>query len=303
MKTKEQQEECEKSVGKMVELNEAVEKEHLAGMVLASVEETLNALLDAEADRLCRAQRYERSEQRCDTRAGKYERQLDTKAGRVKLQVPKLRTLPFETAIIERYQRRESSVEEALIEMYLAGVSVRRIEDITEALWGSKVSAGSNLNQKIYAEIEQWRQRPLSGKYPYVYLDGIWLKRSWGGEVKNVSVLVAIGVNENGYREVLAVSEGTKEDVASWQEFMRQLKQRGLAGVRLFISDKCLGLVASVAGKLSAGKMAAVRGALLSQRVALGAEREGESSGGDAQGDPRAGRLGGGARQGESRGE
>ena len=119
------------------------------------------------------------------------------------MQVPKLRSLPFETAIIERYQRRETSVEEALIEMYLAGVSVRRVEDITQALWGTRVSAStvSDLNQKIYKQVEEWRQQPLVGDFPYVFLDGLWLKRSWGGEVKNVSVLVAIGVAQGGYRQ------------------------------------------------------------------------------------------------------
>ena len=115
-------------------------KSHLDRVVRGSVEETLNALLDAEADRLCNAQRYERSEARRDTRAGHYERNLQTKAGEVRLKVPKLRQRTFETAIIERYRRRETSVEEALIEMYLAGVSVRRVEDITEALWGTRVS-------------------------------------------------------------------------------------------------------------------------------------------------------------------
>ncbi len=90
----------------------------------------------AEADALCGAQRYERSADRVDTRAGHYERKLLTKAGPVKLDVPRLRKLPFETQIIKRYKRCESSVEEALVEMYLAGVSVRRVEDITEALWG-----------------------------------------------------------------------------------------------------------------------------------------------------------------------
>ena len=114
-------------------------KSHLDRVVRGSVEETLNALLDAQADRLCNAQRYERSEARRDTRAGHYERKLQTKAGEVRLKVPKLRAQTFETAIIERYRRRESSVEEALIEMYLAGVSVRRVEDITEALWGTRV--------------------------------------------------------------------------------------------------------------------------------------------------------------------
>src|SRR5215470_7605599 len=111
---------------------------HLDSLVRTSVEQTLNALLDAEADVLCGAKRYERFPDRLDTRAGHYPRGLHTKAGEVTLKVPKLRTLPFETAISERYRRRESSVEEALVEMYLAGVSVRRVEDITEALWGTK---------------------------------------------------------------------------------------------------------------------------------------------------------------------
>ena len=97
-------------------------------------------------------------------------------------------------------------MEEALVEMYLAGVSVRRVEDITEALWGTKVSPGtiSNLNKKVYEKIEVWRNLPIKDEFPYVYLDGIVLKRSWAGEVSNVSVLVAIGVNSEGYRKILA---------------------------------------------------------------------------------------------------
>jgi putative transposase len=144
---------------------------HIDEAVRSSVEETLNALLDAEADQSCRAQRYERSADRRDTRAGHYERKLETKAGEVKLRVPKLRSLPFETAIIERHRRREASVEEALVEMYLAGKSVRRVEDITEALWGTRVSSGtvSRLNQKIYRHIEAWRNRTIEGEFPYVY--------------------------------------------------------------------------------------------------------------------------------------
>ena len=108
----------------------------------------MNALLDAEADFLCGARKYERTEGRKDTRAGSYDRQLHTKAGEVTLRVPKLRNLPFETAIIERYRRRETSVEEAPIEMYLAGVSVRRVEDITQALWGTRVSASTAIRSE-----------------------------------------------------------------------------------------------------------------------------------------------------------
>ena len=234
---------------KIIEINEEKVKEHLGEFVRETVEETLNAMLDAEADALCNAQRYERSPDRRDTRAGSYDRKLHTKAGEVTLKIPKLRTMTFETSIIEKYKRREISVEEAMIEMYLAGVSVRRVEDITEALWGTKVSPGtiSNLNKKIYEQIEKWRNRKLKGNYPYVYLDGIWLKRSWGGEVKNVSVLVAVGVSADGFREILGLAEGAKEDKESWKQFLRYLKGRGLTGVKLFISDKSLGLVESIA--------------------------------------------------------
>lgn len=243
-----EQETKEASFRDVIRVDEAQVRSHVDQVVRATVEETLNSLLDAEADQLCGAKRYERSPERIDTRSGHYTRKLLTKAGEVKLQVPRLRSLPFETQIIERYRRRESSVEEALVEMYLAGVSVRRVEDITEALWGTSISPStvSELNQKIYAQIEAWRNRPIEGTHAYVYLDGIWLKRSWGGEVKNVAVLVAVGVNADGYREILGVCEGAKEDTESWRGFLRHLKGRGLSGVRMFISDKCLGLVESL---------------------------------------------------------
>jgi len=236
-------------LNKVIRIDEEQIQNHLGELVRDTVEETLNKLLDAEADQLCNAARYERTELRKDTRAGYYERGLQTRAGEVKLKVPKLRQQKFETAIIERYKRRESSVEEALIEMYLAGVSVRRVEDITQALWGTRVSPGtvSNLNKKIYKRIEEWRNRPIDEPFPYLYLDGIVLKRTWGGEVRNVSVLVAIGVSASGYRKILGVCEGAKEDRAGWSGFLRHLKERGLSDVQLIISDACLGLVESIA--------------------------------------------------------
>jgi putative transposase len=233
---------------KIIHLNEGAIKLELKELVRNSVEETLNELLEKEAQELTNAARYERTEERQGYRSGHYDRNLTTTSGDVKLKVPKLKGVAFETAIIERYRRRESSVEEALIEMYLAGVSVRRVEDITEALWGTKVSAGtvSNLNKKVYGHIETWRNRPLRGKYPYVYLDGIYLKRNWGGEYENVAILIAMAVNEDGYREVIGAAEGMKEDTASWLEFLRNLKQRGLTGTQLFIGDKNLGLLEAV---------------------------------------------------------
>ena len=236
--------ENEKAISGAIKIDEKEIRTHLDGLVRQSVEDTLNALLNAEADAICQASRYQRSPDRQDTRAGSYKRKLLTKAGEVELHVPRLRTLPFETQIIERYKTKQSSVEEALIEMYLAGVSVRRVEDITEALWGAKVSSStvSELNQKIYGKIEEWRKQPITGEHPYVFVDGVYLKRSWGGEVQNVSVLVAVGVNDEGYREILGVAEGCREDKESWSNFLRYLKERGLKGVRLIVSDKCLGL-------------------------------------------------------------
>ena len=232
----------------IIQLNEEAVKVELKEIVRKSVEETLNELLDKEAEELTGAGKYERTVSRQGYRSGHYSRKLTTTSGEVRLEIPKLKGVQFETAIIERYRRRESSVEEALIEMYLAGVSVRRVEDISEALWDSRVSAStiSDLNQSAYVHIEEWRQRPLSGRYPYVYVDGIYLKRNWGGEFENVSVLVAIGVDEEGYREVIGAAEGMKEDKESWRNFLVWLKERGLNGVKLIVGDKCLGMCEAV---------------------------------------------------------
>ena len=226
---------------KIVQLNEEIIKGQLKELVRGSVEETLNELLEKEAESLTQAARYERSEARQGYRSGHYDRSLTTTSGDVTLHVPRLNGVSFETAIIERYRRRESSVEEALIEMYLAGVSVRRVEAITEALWGSKVSPAtiSELNKKSYVHIE-------GGHYPYVYVGGIYLRRNWGGEYENVSVLVAIAVNEDGFREVLGAAEGMKEDKASWVSFFQWLLRRGLDGVKLIVGDKCMGMLEAV---------------------------------------------------------
>jgi Transposase and inactivated derivatives len=154
-------------MGEVIHIDQAMVREHLDRIVVNTVQDTLNALLDAEADRLCGAGRYERSEERVDTRAGHYTRQLHTKAGEVTVKVPKLRSQPFETAIIERYKRRERSVEEALLEMYYAEVSMHRVEDHHRGLWGSRVSPStiSELNQKVAGQIEAWRNQSIEGEH------------------------------------------------------------------------------------------------------------------------------------------
>ena len=217
---------------KIVQLNEEIIKGQLKELVRGSVEETLNELLEKEAESLTQAARYERSEARQGYRSGHYDRNLTTTSGDVTLHMPRLKGVSFETAIIERYRRRESSVE-----------------DITEALWGSKVSPAtiSELNKKAYVHIEDWRNRPLQGgRYPYVYVDGIYLRRNWGGEYENVAILVAIAVNEDGFREVLGAAEGMKEDKASWVSFFQRLRGSGLDGVKLIVGDKCMGMLEAV---------------------------------------------------------
>lgn len=162
--------------------------------------------------------------------------------------MPKLKGTLFESAVIERYRRREQSVEESLIDMYLAGVSTRRVDDISQLLWGERMPSQtlSDKLRKVYDQIDEWRNRPLGGEYPYVFMDGVWHKRSWGGSVENVSVLVAIGVDDTGHREVIGVAEGMKEDKAGWEQFIRSMVERGLKGVRLVVGDRCAGLVATV---------------------------------------------------------
>ena len=292
----------EKPMGQVIQIDEARIRDHLGEMVRGTVEETLNAMLDAEADQLCGAGRYERSQARQDTRAGSYDRTLQTSAGEVNLKIPKLRRQTFETAIIERYRRRESSVEEALIEMYLAGISVRRVEDITEALWGTRVSPStvSNLNKKIYAKIEAWRNRRIEGEHPYLYLDGIVMKRTWAGEVRNVSLLVASAVNSEGFREILGICEGAKEDKSGWSAFLRHLVDRGLKGVQLIISDACRGLDGERRGIPARGALAALHGAFLPECLQPRAGNQGSRGEPHAQGHSCPGEPGRGRPQGTS---
>ena len=232
----------------ILQVDQAMLEPTLDRMVRKSVEETLNAMLDAEADEITGAARYERSGGRKAYRAGHYERDLTVKAGKMSLKVPKLKGAVFESAVIERYRRREESVEEALIDMYLAGVSTRQVDDVSQLLWGDRMPSQtlSDKLKKVYADIDEWRGRPLEQDYPYLFMDGVWHKRCWGGSVENVSILVAVGVGMDGRREVLSVAEGMKEDSESWREFIKGMLARGLKGVRLVTGDRCAGLVAAV---------------------------------------------------------
>lgn len=240
----------------IIQIDQNLFETKLDRLVTEKMTQILNAMLDAEADEITGAARYERKEGRKAYRAGHYERTLTAKAGRLELRVPKLKGAVFESAVIERYRRRESSVEEALMEMCLAGVSTRQVDDISKLLWGDRMPSQtlSDKLKRVYDDIDRWRTRPLESEYPYVFMDGVWHKRSWGGSVENVSVLVAIGVNAEGHREVIGVTEGMREDAASWEQFIRSMIERGLKGVRLVVGDRCAGLVSTVNSMLPRAK-------------------------------------------------
>jgi putative transposase len=220
-------------------------EEQIRGAVKAVLEEILEAEIAAHLG----AAPGERSEARSGYRNGSYTRGLKTRVGELEIEVPRDRAGTFRPGVFERYRRMESPLEEALLRAYLEGVSTRRVGDIAEVLSGEGLSAStmSRLNGRLSDRLQDWRERPLSGAYPYRYLDGISLVVRWGGASERVSVLVAIGVSEEGFREVLACAAGFRESEESWRGLLRGLSQRGLQGVRLVISDACAGLKAAMA--------------------------------------------------------
>jgi putative transposase len=182
----------------------------------------------------------ERTPSRRGERNGYYTRDLITPAGRIaQLRVPRDREGTFLTEVFERYKRMTGEVEEAVLEMYLQGVSTRKVAAITEGL--SRVRIGkdavSRVAQRLEEELSAWRGRPLELAYPYLYLDAAYFKVNWGGRVVDLALLVAVGVNEEGYREVLTVEPAGGERKEAWRNLLKGLVERGLRGVRLVISD------------------------------------------------------------------
>jgi putative transposase len=190
-------------------------EEEIRGAVKAVLEEILEAEIAAHLG----AAPGERTEGRRGYRNGSYTRGLVSRVGELDLTVPRDRAGTFRPGVFERYRRLESPLEEALLRAYLEGVSTRRVGDIAEALAGEGISAStlSRLNGRLSERLQAWRERPLSGAYPYLYLDGISLAVRWGGACERISVLVALGVNQAGFREVLACVAGFRESEESWR--------------------------------------------------------------------------------------
>lgn len=212
------------------------------------VQRTVQQVLEAEMTSFLGAGTYERTGERRGWRNGYKPRTLKTRVGELELMVPKDRDGEFQTELFERYQRSEKALVLAMLEMYVGGVSTRRVSAITEALCGLEVSKSqvSALTQKLDAEIAAWRMRPLTEAYPYLMVDARYEKVRQDGAVVSQGVLVVCGIDGRGFREVLGCWVAESESVASWGAVFAELKQRGLQGVRYVVSDDHAGLVKAI---------------------------------------------------------
>ena len=212
------------------------------------VQRTVQQVLEAEMTSFLGAGTYERNGERRGWRNGYKPRTLKTRVGGLELRVPKDRDGEFQTELFERYQRSEKALVLAMLQMYVEGVSTRKVSAITEALCGLEVSKSqvSALTSKLDAEIAEWRMRPLTEEYPYLIFDARYEKVRRGGAVVSQGVLVAIGISAAGCREVLGCWVAESESEASWGAVFLELKQRGLRGVRYVVSDDHAGMVKAI---------------------------------------------------------
>src|SRR5690606_157182 len=209
------------------------------------LETVLNQSLEAEVADAIGAERYERTDERQSYRNGYRTRRLTTRVGTLVLRVPQTRDGSFSTELFRRYQRSEQALVLALMEMVVQGVSTRKVTRITEELCGTSFSKStvSRLCADLDAPVEAWNERPLEARYPFLLVDALHVKVRRDGAVRSTSLLVAVGISEAGYREVLGVTIGDSETEGTWGSFFKGLKERGLRGVELIASDNHGGLV------------------------------------------------------------
>jgi putative transposase len=216
--------------------------------VSALLESVLNQILQAEATEQLQAEPYERTDERQGYRNGSYPHKLTTRVGTLALRIPRLRNGKFSTEMFARYQRSEQALVLAMMEMVINGVSTRKVTLITEELCGAQFSKStvSELCKNLDPLVESWNHRPLTEHYPFVVVDAMVTKVREDGRVRARGLLLAFGVNRQGYRELLGFWVGDSESEASWSEFFASLKQRGLRGVELIVSDQHSGLVKAI---------------------------------------------------------
>src|SRR5512138_1800658 len=213
-------------------------------LMKALVHQAVQEFLEAEMNEALQAGRGERTPGRLGYRSGYYSRSLTTRVGTLELRVPQDRDGRFSTELFERYQRSEKALVSALAEMYVQGVSTRKVKAITEELCGHGFSASaiSDINRGLDAQLEQFSQRKLEEDYPYLILDARYERVREDGTIDPRAVMIALGINGDGRRCVLAVELANRESRSSWKDFLLRLKERGLRGVELVVSDDHAGL-------------------------------------------------------------
>ena len=218
-------------------------------LLKALMKEALDEILEAEMTEALGAERGERSPGRLGYRAGYYQRGLVTRIGKLELRVPRDRDGRFSTELFERYQRSEKALVSALAEMYIQGVSTRKVKAITEELCGHTFSAStiSRINKSLDATLKRFAERPLEEAYPYLIVDARYEKVRLDGVIQSQAVLIAIGINWDGRRQVLGIELANRESRSSWKDFLTALKTRGLNGVEFVVSDDHAGLKRAVA--------------------------------------------------------
>jgi putative transposase len=218
------------------------------------VQEAVQAILEVEMAECLQADKHERSDQRLGYRSGYYRRRLITRVGTLVLRVPQDRAGHFSTQVFEQYQRSEKALVAALAQMYVQGVSTRKVAAITEELCGHEFSASSisTITARLDGQLAQFSRRPLTGAFPYVVLDARYERVREGGVIVSRAILIALGIDWEGRRQVLAVEYANRESQSSWRDFLMQLKERGLHGVQLVVSDDHPGLKAALREALPA---------------------------------------------------
>lgn len=238
----------------MAQFNITLTEEHLHGLFLSNsrdeafsklLEEIFNQVLLAQSTEQLGAEPYERTEGRRAYRNGFRDRQITTRVGTLTLRIPRHRNGQFSTELFRRYQRSEQALILAMMEMVINGVSTRKIETITEELCGKKFSKStvSALCQSLDPLIDAFRIRPLEKHYPFLMVDALYLKVRQDGRIQSRGLLIAIGINEEGHREIIGFRVANSESEGSWGDFFASLKDRGLKDVHLITSDDHKGLV------------------------------------------------------------
>lgn len=228
----------------LVKAEGSVGLEPLRDQVRELLGQAIRELMEAEVAALCGAEYRERTPERHNSRNGYRERTWDTRAGTLSVSVPKLRQGAYLPSFLEPRRRVERALWGVVMEAYVHGVSTRAVDDLVQAMGASGLSKSevSRICQDLDARVGEFLTRPLEGPFPYVWLDATYVKVRQGGRIVDRAIVVGIGLNDSGRREVLGLSVGHAETEAFWTEFLRSLLDRGLRGVRLVVSDDHAGL-------------------------------------------------------------